>query len=273
MNRCHLCPRHCQLEEGQIGYCKARIMLARASKPLAYGKLTALALDPIEKKPLSMFHPGKRILSVGSFGCNMSCYFCQNYGISRAGTDDSRWQEFSPDVLCALAIELVPKGNIGIAFTYNEPMLNAEFVSDCADKLKEKALKTVVITNGNFCIDAVGNVIKKVDAFNIDLKGFSNSWYRKLGGDFDTVKAFIQEACKTAHVEITTLVVPGQNDSPEEIDELARWLAYINPDIPLHLSRYFPRYKALDAPTDKQALFKLADIVRQYLNNVFVGNV
>ena len=273
MNQCHLCPRHCQLEEGQIGYCNARVMKGNVSKPLSYGKLTSLALDPIEKKPLSMFHPGKRILSVGSFGCNMSCYFCQNYGISRAGTDDSRWQEFSPEELCALAIELVPKGNIGIAFTYNEPMLNLEFISDCADILKVKELKTVVITNGNFCIDAVGNVIKKVDAFNIDLKGFSDSWYRKLGGDFDTVKAFIQEACKTVHVEITTLVVPGQNDSTEEIDALARWLAGISPDIPLHLSRYFPRYKALDAPTDKQALFNLAEIARLHLKYVFVGNV
>ncbi len=273
MNQCRLCPRHCQLEEGQIGYCNARVMKGNVSKPLSYGKLTSLALDPIEKKPLSTFNPGKLILSVGSFGCNMSCYFCQNYGISRAGTDDSRWQEFSPEELCALAIELVPKGNIGIAFTYNEPMLNAEFISDCADILKVKGLKTVVITNGNFCLDAVGDIIKKVDAFNIDLKGFSYSWYHKLGGDFDTVKTFIQKAFKTSHVEITTLVVPGQNDSPEEIDALTRWLAGISPDIPLHLSRYFPRYKALDAPTDKQALFNLAEIARLHLKYVFVGNV
>lgn len=273
MSECDLCPRHCRLSEGQVGFCGARVMRSDASRPLGYGKVTSLSLDPIEKKPLAKFHPGSMILSSGSFGCNMSCYFCQNHGISRAGVNDSRWQEHSPQALCALALELAPRGNIGLAFTYNEPMLNIEFISDCADKLREVDLKTVVVTNGNFCLDAVGEVIKKVDAFNIDLKGFSKPWYRRLGGDLDTVKAFIQAACESSHVEITTLVVPGQNDSVEEIDTLARWLASVGRDIPLHLSRYFPRYQASGAPTDRKTLFRLAEVARQRLDNVFVGNV
>ncbi|MGI6695127.1 MAG: AmmeMemoRadiSam system radical SAM enzyme [Christensenellales bacterium] len=273
MSVCGLCPRRCRLSEGQAGFCRARVMREGVSRPLAYGKVTALALDPTSKKPLARFHPGSRILSVGSFGCNMNCYFCQNHGIARAGEGDSHWQEVTPQALCAMALELVPRGNIGLAFTYNEPMLNLEFIGDCADILKQQGLKTVVVTNGNFCLDAAGDVINKVDAFNIDLKGFSEAWYHRLGGDLEMVKAFIRAACETSHVEVTTLVVPGQNDSPEEIDALARWLAGVGRDIPLHLSRYFPRYQAHEAPTDKQALFRLAEIAKQHLHHVFVGNV
>lgn len=273
MSVCKLCPRHCRLAEGQAGFCQARVMQAGVSKPLGYGKITSLALDPIEKKPLSRFYPGSQILSAGSFGCNMNCYFCQNHSIARAGAEDSDWQEFNPNKLCDMALRLVPRGNIGLAFTYNEPMLNPEFIEDCADRLKEAGLKTVVVTNGNFCLDAVEQVIKKVDAFNIDLKGFTEDWYQRLGGDLNTVKAFIKAACQKSHVEVTTLVVPGQNDSPEEIDALARWLAGLGRDIPLHLSRYFPRFQAREAPTNKQALFHLAEVARQHLSYVYVGNV
>ena len=273
MNHCDLCPRLCQLSEGQTGYCRARVMDAGLSRPLGYGKITAIALDPVEKKPLARFHPGNKILSVGSFGCNMACYFCQNHGIARAGDGDAPWQELSPQALCDMAYDMVSRGNIGLAFTYNEPMLNLEYISDCADILKTMNLKTVVVTNGNFRLEAACDVIRKVDAFNIDLKGFSQAWYRRLGGDLETVKAFIQAACATSHVEVTTLVVPGQNDSPEEVEALAKWLAGLGRDIPLHLSRYFPRYRAHEQPTDPQALFALADIAGKHLNTVLVGNV
>ncbi len=273
MSACGLCPRNCQLFEGQVGFCQARVMQAGKSTPLSYGKLTSLALDPIEKKPLARFHPGSRILSVGSFGCNMNCYFCQNHGISRAGSESSYWREYSPRALCEMAFELEPRGNIGLAFTYNEPMLNFEFIADCADRLKTIGLKTVVVTNGYFCLEAVKDVIPKIDAFNIDLKGFTEAWYKKLGGDLETVKSFIQAACKTSHVEITTLVVPEQNDSPDEMDALAQWLSDVDQNIPLHLSRYFPRYHAHGAPTDKQALFRLAEIAKKHLFCVLVGNV
>jgi pyruvate formate lyase activating enzyme len=273
MSVCGLCPRRCSLSEGQAGFCRARVMREGVSRPLGYGRLTSLALDPVEKKPLARYYPGSLILSAGSFGCNMNCYFCQNHAIARAGADENPWREFNPRELCDLAKELAPRGNIGLAFTYNEPMLNLEFIADCADILREAGLKTVVVTNGNFRLQAAGDTMKKVDAFNIDLKGFTEAWYRRLGGDLETVKAFIRAACQTSHVEVTTLVVPGQNDSPEEIDALARWLAEVGRDIPLHLSRYFPRYQASGAPTDRRALFGLAEIAKQYLRHVLVGNV
>lgn len=273
MSGCGLCPRHCQLPDGQTGFCQARVMEEGRSRPLGYGKVTALALDPIEKKPLARFHPGKNVLSVGGFGCNMACFFCQNHAIARAGAGEAPWQEMSPQTLCQLAQELVPRGNIGLAFTYNEPMLNLEYIRDCADILKTMNLKTVVVTNGNFCLPEAGAVIRQVDAFNIDLKGFSQAWYTRLGGDLETVKAFIRAAHETSHVEVTTLVVPGQNDSPEEMEALARWLAGVGRDIPLHLSRYFPRYKAHEAPTSKEALFALADIARKHLSTVLIENI
>ncbi len=273
MSACGLCPRRCQLSEGQTGFCRARVMREGLSRPLGYGRLTSLALDPVEKKPLARFHPGGLILSAGSFGCNMNCYFCQNHHIARAGAEEGPWREFSPRELCGLALELAPRGNIGLAFTYNEPMLNPEYIADCADILRDMGLKTVVVTNGNFCLEAAGDTMNRVDAFNIDLKGFTEDWYRRLGGDLETVKAFIRAASRTSHVEVTTLVVPGQNDSPEEIDALARWLAGVGPDIPLHLSRYFPRYRASGAPTDRRALFSLAEVARWHLNHVLVGNV
>ncbi len=273
MSACSLCPRRCALSEGQTGFCRARVMREGKSEPLGYGKLTAIALDPIEKKPLARFFPGSRVLSVGSFGCNMNCYFCQNHEISCAGEGEAPWREMSPEALCRLAEETKSQGNIGLAFTYNEPMLNLEYIADCADLLRPLGMKTVVVTNGCFCLDAAGGVMGKADAFNIDLKGFSGAWYHRLGGDLETVKAFIAAAQETSHVEVTTLVVPGQNDSPEEIGALAAWLASLSPDIPLHLSRYFPRYKARGQPTEKQALLDLAGIASRHLRTVLVGNV
>ncbi|MDD4081605.1 MAG: AmmeMemoRadiSam system radical SAM enzyme [Eubacteriales bacterium] len=273
MNHCPLCHRQCRLREGQTGFCQARIMRDGASRPLGYGKVTSIALDPIEKKPLARFHPGKKVLSVGSFGCNMACYFCQNHEIARAGEKEIPWRGISPRALCEMAREMVPQGNIGLAFTYNEPMLNVEYIADCADILRPMGLKTVVVTNGCFCLDAVGEVLPKVDAFNIDLKGFTPEWYRRLGGDLDTVKDFITAAHKASHVEVTTLVVSGRNDSPEEIAALAAWLAGISPKIPLHLSRCFPRFHAEEPPTDRQALKKLKDLAGAYLDTVLLGNM
>lgn len=273
MSACPLCPRHCALSEGKIGFCRARVIRNGKSEPLGYGKLTAIALDPIEKKPLARFYPGSRILSVGGFGCNMSCYFCQNHEISCAGEGDVPWRKMSPEALCRLAEEMREQGNIGLAFTYNEPLLSPEYIADCADILRPLGLKTVAVTNGCFCLEAVGGLLGKVDAFNIDLKGFSAAWYRRLGGDLETVKSFIKAARAASHVEVTTLVVPGQNDSPEEIEALAAWLASLSPGIPLHLSRCFPRHKAHGQPTEKQVLFDLAGIASRHLRTVLIGNV
>ena len=271
---CPLCPHHCSLDEGKVGLCRARIGRDGVSGPLGYGLLTSIALDPIEKKPLARFHPGKMILSVGSFGCNMKCYFCQNDSISMAGMGDVPTREVSPEALCAQAALLKAQGNIGIAFTYNEPMLNLEYIRDCTALLKPLGMYTVVVTNGCFCLDAVKDLLPLVDAFNIDLKGFTQAWYRRLGGDLETVKRFIAATHEVAHVELTTLIVPDENDNEEEIDALAAWVAGVDPDMVLHLSRFFPHARAVDKkPTDRKLLMRLCEVAGRHLKYVIPGNV
>ena len=206
---CPGCFHHCVLGEGRTGLCRARKNEGGENVCLNYGKVTALALDPIEKKPLAMFHPGSRILSVGSFGCNFDCPFCQNDSISCAGESDVRWERWSPEDLAALAERQVPRGNIGLAFTYNEPMIGWEFVRDAAAAVRARGIKTVVVTNGSSSLSVLRQVLPYIDAFNIDLKGFTPAWYRRLGGDLDAVLSFIREAAPVSHVELTTLVVPG----------------------------------------------------------------
>lgn len=271
---CPLCPHHCRLDEGKVGLCRARIGRDGQSRPLGYGLLTSIALDPIEKKPLARFHPGKMILSVGSFGCNMKCFFCQNDSISMAGLGDVPAREVSPEELCRQAVSLRGQGNIGIAFTYNEPMLCPEYIRDCTTLLKPLGMYTVVVTNGCFCLDAVKDLLPSVDAFNIDLKGFTHAWYRRLGGDLETVKRFIRAAHEVSHVELTALIVPDENDSEEEIDALSAWVAGVDTDMVLHLSRFFPRAQAMDKkPTDRKLLMRLCEVAGRHLKYVMPGNV
>ena len=239
--RCELCFHHCVLDEGQTGFCRARACQAGKIVCLNYGKLTSLALDPVEKKPLRRFHPGSLILSVGSFGCNLRCPFCQNHEISMAGDSGIPTVEVSPEQLAAKAAELVPHGNIGVAYTYNEPLIGYEYVRDCAALVHEQGMVNVLVTNGTVEEEPWRALLPLIDAANIDLKGFTPAWYRRLGGDLETVKRSIALAAERCHVEVTTLLIPGENDSEEEIRELARWLASINSEIPLHLSRFFPR--------------------------------
>lgn len=269
---CPYCPHHCALKEGQTGLCGARKNLSGRSVPVQPYLISSLALDPVEKKPLYHFYPGKSILSVGGYGCNMACYFCQNHEISMARGQQAG-RTLPPEELCALAEGLKPRGNIGVAFTYNEPMVNFEYIAETGALLKKTGLKTAVITNGCFTQEALQRVLPVVDAFNIDLKGFTADWYRKLGGDLETVKAFIAAAQQQAHVEVTTLIVPGKNDSEEETDAQARWLASLSPDIPLHISRYFPRFKANEAATPREKVLALQKIAQRHLNNVYTGNM
>lgn len=273
--RCPVCPHHCELTpEGPPGRCRARGNRAGQSAPLNYGLATSLALDPIEKKPLYRFYPGSQILSVGSFGCNMDCFFCQNDSISCAGADEVQTETWSPQRLCDLAVALVPRGNIGVAFTYNEPLIGFEYVADTARLLKAQGLYTVAVTNGCFCPEAMGDVFTAVDAFNIDLKGFTAAWYRRLGGDLDTVQAFITRAAQCAHVELTCLVVPGENDTEQEMANLSRWVADLSPEIPLHISRFFPRRDAGDKqPTPRATIERLCAVASEHLRYVFAGNV
>lgn len=270
---CELCFHHCALDEGQTGLCRARACQDGKIVSLNYGKLTSLALDPIEKKPLRRFHPGSLILSVGSFGCNMRCPFCQNHEISMAGDSGIPTVEVSPEQLAAQAAELVPHGSIGVAYTYNEPLTGYEYVRDCAALVHEQGMVNVLVTNGTVEEEPWRALLPLVDAANIDLKGFTPSWYRRLGGDLETVKRSIALAAERCHVEVTTLLIPGENDSEEEIRELARWLASISPEIPLHLSRFFPQYQMVDRlPTPVEQVYRLSEAAQEYLSHVYTGN-
>lgn len=270
---CELCFHHCQLAEGQTGFCRARICRDGAVVPLSYGKLTSLALDPIEKKPLRRFRPRSLILSVGSFGCNLRCPFCQNHEISMAGDGTIQTVDMSPEQLADKAAELIPRGNIGVAYTYNEPLVGCEYIRDCADAVHGRGMVNVLVSNGTMEEQPWRELLPYLDAANIDLKGFTSGWYRRLGGDLDSVKRSIALAAEQCHVEVTTLLVPGENDSVEEIRALARWLASVSQDIPLHLSRFFPRYQMQNRPpTPVERVYQLAEEARNWLTYVYTGN-
>ena len=270
---CSLCPHHCRLADGETGFCRARTNEGGAIRCKNYGRLTSVALDPIEKKPLYHFHPGSFILSVGSFGCNLRCPFCQNYTISMAD-GQSETQDVTPAGLAALAHDLSrrPHGNIGVAFTYNEPLLSYEFIMDTAPLLHERSLSVVLVTNGMIAPAPLEALLPHVDAMNIDLKGWQPDFYRRLGGDLAAVKHTIARAVKSCHVEVTTLVIPGQNDSAGDMEEESRWLASLCPDLPLHISRYFPRWHENTPATPIETIERLAAIARKHLRFVHKGN-
>lgn len=269
---CTLCFHHCQLDEGQTGFCRARAGRGDKIVPLNYGRLTSLALDPIEKKPLRRFHPGSQILSVGSFGCNLRCPFCQNASIAQVGSE-APTHKMTPEELASLARELVPRGNIGVAYTYNEPLVGYEYVRDCAECIHQAGLLNVLVSNGTIEEKPWRELLPLIDAANIDLKSFNDSWYRSLSGDLATVKRNIAIAAEHCHVEVTTLIIPGSNDSPAEMQAEAKWLAAINPNIPLHISRFFPRHHMTNRPpTPVDTIYHLADIAREHLRYVYTGN-
>lgn len=270
---CQVCIHHCSLEPGRTGLCRARKNENGQIICGNYGQVTSLALDPIEKKPLHMYRPGSLVLSVGSFGCNLRCSFCQNHEISMAGPEETGAVYISPEALAQKAQEYRPIGNIGAAFTYNEPLVGWEYVRDSARLIKGMSMENVVVTNGTVSLEVLEELLPFIDAMNIDLKAFREETYRKLGGDLETVKAFITRAAAGCHVELTTLIVPGMNDGTEEMEEEARWIASLGKDIPLHVTRFFPRYHMTDRDaTEVGQVYRLADTARKYLEHVFVGN-
>lgn len=270
---CTLCMHRCALSEGQYGRCRARKNEKGRIICANYGKLTALMLDPIEKKPLRYFFPGSRILSVGSFGCNLACPFCQNHEISMASPASAEYREISPEALTSLALRCRDQGSIGLAFTYNEPLVGYEFVRDTARLAHSQGLKNVLVTNGSAHLSILEELLPYIDAMNIDLKGFSSAYYRRLGGDLETVLAFIRRAAKDCHVELTTLIVPGENDSEEEMEREAQWIASIDPKIPLHVTRFFPCYRMQDREaTDVERILRLKAIADRQLAYVCTGN-
>ena len=273
--KCVLCPHSCKIPEGSAGLCGVRRNFDGKLYAESYGKVSTVALDPIEKKPLYLFHPGKRVLSIGGFGCNLRCPFCQNSDISLEYA--TAWQDaetLMPKDIAALAVETIPRGNIGVAYTYNEPLIGYEFVRDCARLVREAGVCNVLVTNGYINREPLEALLPLMDAMNIDLKGFTQGFYKKLGGDLEAVKGTIALACQHCHVEITTLVIPGENDSEEEIAALAKWIASLDPEIPLHLTRFFPRFKfAGRAATPREMIFRLSEVAGRYLKNVFAGNM
>ncbi len=269
---CTVCPRHCRLVPGQLGFCRARINSGGEVKAQNYGRLTALALDPIEKKPLRHFHPGSSILSLGSYGCNLQCPFCQNHEIAHSHSEPP-WQTATAEALCQKALLLKSQGNIGFAFTYNEPAVGYEWVRMLSRMAAGQGLYSVMVTNGYFSPAILQALLPSVAAFNIDLKCFTEEGYRKLGGKLSTVQNTIRAASNSAHLEVTTLVVPGFSDSAAEMEAEAAWLAEINPDLPLHLTRYFPRYHMQKPPTPPATLQALAAVAKRHLRHVYLGNV
>ena len=270
---CEICPHHCRLSKNEVGKCRARMNDGEKITSINYGEITSIALDPIEKKPLYHFFPHSKILSVGSFGCNLNCPFCQNFEISMADKTFPT-KKISPVALANFALELkYSYGNIGLAFTYNEPFISYEFVRDTARVLKNLNLKTVLVTNGTVSSHALKNILPFIDAMNIDLKGFSQNIYDVLGGDFETVKNTIKNSAEKCHVEVTTLIVPTLNDSEEDMLKESEWLASVSDEIPLHISRFFPRYKVTNIPpTDVKKIYSLVEVAKKNLKFVYSGN-
>ena len=279
MTVCNVCFRHCNIPEGGTGFCGGRVCEDGNVIAGNYGSITSIALDPIEKKPLARFYPGSLILSVGSYGCNLRCPFCQNNSISwseEAMRLANRAEYIDPETLADMAAKYQTRGNIGVAFTYNEPLIGYEFVRDTAKLVHEQGMKNVMVTNGTAELAVLEELLPYIDAMNIDLKAFTDRFYTDLvGGDRSQVLDFIKKAASGCHVELTTLIIPGENDSIEEMRELTAWVASLpgGADIPLHVSRFFPQFHMQDrAATDVSQVYRLADIAHEKLKYVYTGN-
>jgi pyruvate formate lyase activating enzyme len=269
---CLLCPHHCIIAEGQAGICRVRVNRNGRLIADAWGKITSLALDPIEKKPLHGFCRGSHILSVGSFGCNFKCDFCQNWSISQK---NATWRLILPDELVSRAVLERCSGNIGLAFTYNEPLINYEYVKDCARLAHKEDLKNVLVTNGSINPDPLDALLPWIDAMNIDLKSWQPSFYRKIcHGKLEPVLETISMSARRCHVEITTLLIPGLNDAEADLEALASWIAAIDPTIILHLTRHHPDYLMSEPePIAVERLRLLARIAERHLETVVLGNI
>lgn len=266
---CGLCPHACRLAPGKRGRCRARKNQGGKIVALTAGRVCSMALDPVEKKPLYHFHPGEQILSIGSWGCNLGCAFCQNWEISQ---QEAPTRELPPEALTMAARET---GVRLIAHTYNEPWVNFEYVLACARAAREAGLKTALVSNGYWNLGPARELLEVTDAANLDLKAFRDDFYRELcGGSLAPVLAAIELAKRHCHVELTTLLIPGKNDAPAEIAAEAKWIAkHCGADTPLHFSAYFPRYRLDLPPTPTATLLRARDVAREHLRFVYLGNV
>lgn len=270
--RCRLCPHSCVMSPGGSGVCRARENRGGRLRSLNYGLVSSMALDPVEKKPLYHVHPGGILLSAGSFGCNFGCEFCQNWQISQVRPELA---EVSPARLVETALSKRARypNLVGIAYTYNEPTVWIEHVLEASRMAKEAGLMNVLVTNGFISKEALTESLKFVDALNIDVKAWTEEFYRKaIRGRLKPVLDTVEEALKVAWVEVTYLVIPGANDSDEDIRGLVRYLGSLSPSIPLHLSRYFPNYRMGGQPTPLTVLERVRDAAREDLHYVYIGN-
>jgi pyruvate formate lyase activating enzyme len=269
---CLLCPHYCKIKEGKSGICRFRQNRGGVLYATNYGKVSSFGLDPIEKKPLFHFYPGSYIFSAGTLGCNFKCQFCQNWQISQEETPTT---DITPAGMVEMARDYVSMGypNIGIAYTYNEPFMWYEFMLETAKLVREAEMKNVIVTNGYINEAPLREILPFIDAMNIDVKSFTEDYYKKIcKGSLQPVLKTVEIAHRECHVELTTLLVTGLNDSAEEIEHLTDWVASLDRDIPLHFSRYFPMYK-MDLPaTPLEMLEQARDIAMKKLHYVYIGN-
>lgn len=271
---CGICPHNCSLESGATGICGVRKNVGNGMvEPVHYGVVSGYSADPMEKKPLYHYYPGSVILSVGSYGCNLKCDFCQNYSISQEFSVP-QGRNISPDTIVEDALKI--KNNTGIAFTYNEPVVWSEYMRDIALKARDAGLTTVMVSNGYVNQAPLKEMISYIDAFNIDLKFFSDESYRKYaGGTLNPVLKSISAIANAGrHLEITTLVIPGLNDSAVEMAALTAWIASeTGKDTPFHISRYFPNFRRKTESTDPPKISELHKVASENLSFVYAGNL
>lgn len=266
--QCKLCPHQCKVLPGKKGICRVRINEDNKLWAIDYGETTSIALDPIEKKPLYHFYPGSQILSIACNSCNMKCPFCQNWEISQMEVNT---QYLSPEMLLKIHRE---HPSLGVSYTYTEPLMWFEYLLDVTKLIRENGGKNVLVTNGMINEAPLKELLPLIDAMNIDLKTMNPEIYKKkLGGDLDTVKRTIEISHNICHIEITNLIVTGLNDSSEDIDSLINYVAGVNPEIPLHFSRYYPNYKYTKPPTPVDKLFDAYEKAKKKLKYVYLGNV
>jgi pyruvate formate lyase activating enzyme len=274
--QCDLCPRYCRLHEGQRGLCFVRARERDAMVLTTYGRSSGFCIDPIEKKPLNHFLPGTPVLSFGTAGCNLTCKFCQNWDISKARAVDRLQDEASP---AAIADAAVRSGCRSVAFTYNDPVIFLEYAVDVAQACRARGIKTVAVSAGYICAEPRREFFRHMDAANIDLKGFTESFYKnlcsaRLAPVLDTLEYLQHET--DVWFEITTLLIPGENDAPAEIAALTRWIMdRLGPDVPLHFTAFHPDWKMMDRPgTPPATLHAARRIAREAgLRYVFTGNI
>jgi len=269
--QCLLCPKECIINDGKAGFCRVRKNINGKLYSSIYSKISSAGFDPIEKKPLYHFLPGSSVLSVGTVGCNFSCLFCQNWQISQSDTEEITLNNLSPEKTVSLAIK---NHSPGIAYTYSEPVIWFEYVIETARLAKKKNIKNIMVSNGFINHKPLLQLLPYIDAFNIDLKSFRNEFYQKYcKSSLAPVLQTIELSRKYSHIEITNLIIPGLNDSDEEIKEMVDWIASIDSKIPLHFTRYYPCYKMKIPATPISVLAKARNIARKKLKHVYIGNI